>query len=90
MHTISDKFEVKRFSEMDAKSLKSTLASIKTSVSHRVGPVRKFKNNAPPGYKMEKIKMPPHASIPIDQVPYMNKEDKVDELKENKYNARPS
>ena len=84
-HTISDKFEVKRFSEMDATSLKNTLASIKTAVSTRKDPSRKFKNNAPPGYKMEKIKMPPHASIPIDQVPYMNKENKTEEKRENKY-----
>lgn len=34
--------------------------------------------------------MPPHASIPIDQEPYMSKVDRVEEKRENKYQARPS
>lgn len=55
-----------------------------------INPVRKLTNNAPPKYLAEKIKSLPKSSIPADQVPYMNKEDKIDEKKENKYNARPS
>ena len=54
-----------------------------------INPVRKLTNNNPPKYLVEKIKSVPKSSIPTDQVPFMNKEDKVDEKKENKYNVRP-